>query len=66
MSDAEEPYRLARHLVSLHFETPPERVKGALSPETLTDYISYGKGERSLFFLLFASMLPELHRVGID
>ena len=42
-------YRLARHLVSLHFETPPERVKGALSPETLTDYISYGKGAQFVF-----------------
>tara|TARA_B110000977_G_scaffold132451_1_gene168700 strand:+ start:70232 stop:71884 length:1653 start_codon:yes stop_codon:yes gene_type:complete len=35
--------RLARHLVSLHFENPPQKVTGALDATTLTDYISYAR-----------------------
>jgi len=35
--------RLARHLVSLHYETPPARAQGVVEAALLTDYISYAR-----------------------
>ena len=35
--------RLARHLVSLHYETPPARAQGCVEASLLTDYISYAR-----------------------
>jgi DNA replication licensing factor MCM4 len=35
--------RLARHLVALHYETPPARAVGHVDAALLTDYISYAR-----------------------
>jgi DNA replication licensing factor MCM4 len=35
--------RLARHLVSLHYENPPQKKRGAIEAELLTDYVSYAR-----------------------
>jgi DNA replication licensing factor MCM4 len=35
--------RLARHLVALHYETPPVRAAGHVDAALLTDYISYAR-----------------------
>jgi DNA replication licensing factor MCM4 len=35
--------RLARHLVALHYEEPPERARGCVEAALLTDYISFAR-----------------------
>jgi DNA replication licensing factor MCM4 len=43
--NVETDKRLAAHLISLHFEKPPEKVTGALDAATLTEYISYARSK---------------------
>ena len=35
--------RLARHLVSLHYKNPPQKKRGVISADLLTEYVSYAR-----------------------